>query len=139
MRWHSPQKWYTGNIMEHKEQVSFSERVLTCGQDICDRIEAVQGGLQEKVIEAKRALEEIRGKIDGTPSQEVLRQRYQLEKAALKLVEYYELEWKQEQIDLDLARRNAELVRIGVDLPGREHTTASNDDKYLVDSNQVAA
>lgn len=121
--------------MEHRESLEPSIKEMTKPQHVCDRIEAVKGGIREKLFEANAILLEIRNR----PKEDVSRERYVLEKATLKLIAFYEIELEQERIDLEIARRNAELVRIGVGLPGREHTTASNDDKYLVDSNQAVA
>ncbi len=125
--------------MEHKESVMTSEKMMRQPQEVCDRIEAVKGGIQEKLDEAYVTLGEIRNR----PPEDVSRERYRLEKATLKLIEYYELELEQERIDIELAERNKELVTMGVALPGRQNTTASNDpnldERYMVDNSKAAA
>lgn len=125
--------------MEHQESIISPEKVMRQPQDVCDRIEAVKGDIQEKLYEANVIIGEIRNK----SPEDVSRERYRLEQATLKLIEFYEMELEQERIDKELAERNAELVRIGVAIPGRENTTSSNDsnfDKmYIVDNGKAAA
>ncbi|MEN9552080.1 MAG: hypothetical protein RI935_457 [Candidatus Parcubacteria bacterium] len=125
--------------MESIHQTTSPEQALHNPQDVFDRIEEVKGGLREKLHEANAILLEIRQK----PKEDMSRERYILESATLKLIEYFELEIKQEEIGLELAKRNTELLRMGIEVSGVKATKAANGDildtRYSVGDNRSVA
>lgn len=126
--------------MEQPGQINHSEEI---GQKIFSRIEAVKGDIREKLFEANSILAEILAK----PKEDVSKERFISETVVKKLIEFYELELKQEELDIERARRSVELTRRGIPIPAYQNGTAkdgvlnmlANDEKYRVDNNKRAA